>query len=95
MTISIKFLSILKNHAGTDSFELSNTGGKTLREVLLIVDRQFFSGTNLVFDTGGVHVNPALLVMVNGQDYHLLENQLDTLLEGTEEILLLSSLHGG
>ncbi len=95
MPISVKFLSILKVHAGTDSFIVQKTQSNTLRDVLHTIDRQFFSGSNLVFDPQGVNVNPALLIMVNGQDYHLLDDQLDCRLDGTEEITLLSSLHGG
>ncbi len=95
MTISIKFLAILKVHAGTDSFIIENTQKNTLREVLRAIDQKFFSGSNLIFDTQDAHVNPALLIMINGQDYRLLDNQVDCTLDGTEEITLLSSLHGG
>ncbi len=95
MPISVKFLSILKVHAGTDSFIVPKTQASTLREVLLDIDKKFFAGSNLILDAQDAHINPALLIMVNGQDYHLLEGQLDCALDGTEEITLLSSLHGG
>ncbi len=95
MPISVKFLSILTVHAGTDSFIVENLHTPTLQELLLIVDKKFFAGSNLIFDIQDAHVNPALLIMVNGQDYRLLDDQLDCTLDGTEEITLLSSLHGG
>ncbi len=95
MPISVKFLSILKVHAGTDSFILENTPNTTLHKVLVTIDKKFFSGSNLIIDTQDAHVNPALLIMINGQDYRLLDDQLDCILDGTEEITLLSSLHGG
>ncbi len=95
MPISVKFLSILKVHAGTDSFVVEKTQDHTLHDVLLIIDKKYFSGSNLIFDAQDAHVNPALLIMINGQDYRLLDDQLDCTLDGTEEITLLSSLHGG
>ena len=95
MPISVRFLSILKIHAGTDSFIVEKTQKTTLHEVLQIIDKKFFSGSNLLFDIQDARVNPALLIMVNGQDYRLLDDQLDCSLDGTEEITLLSSLHGG
>ncbi len=95
MPISVKFLSILKVHAGTESFLVDKRQTTTLQEVLHIVDKKYFAGSNLIFDTQDAHVNPALLIMVNGQDYRLLDDQLACTLDGTEEITLLSSLHGG
>ncbi len=95
MPISVKFLSILKVHAGTDSFVVQKTQSSTLREVLQVIDKKFFAGSNLIFDAQDAHINPALLIMVDGQDYHLLDGKLDCILDGTEEITLLSSLHGG
>ncbi len=95
MPLIVKFLAILKVHAGTDSFVVENPIPPTLREVLRILDKKFFAGSNLLFDIQDAHVNPALLIMVNGQDYRLLEGQLECPLDGTEEITLLSSLHGG
>lgn len=95
MPISVKFLSILKVHAGTDSFIVEKPQKITLQEVLRATDKKYFFGSNLIFDAQDAHVNPALLIMVNGQDYRLLDDQLDCELDGTEEITLLSSLHGG
>ncbi|OLS14477.1 MAG: hypothetical protein RBG13Loki_1904 [Promethearchaeota archaeon CR_4] len=95
MPISVKFLAILKVQAGTDSYILQDTKIHTLREVLHIVDQQFFLGSNLIFETNSTHINPALLIMVDGQDYRLLDGEIESSIDGSEEITLLSSLHGG
>jgi len=95
MPISVKFLSILKVHAGIDSYLFQNGKTHTLHEVLQFVDEQFFSGSNLIFDANSSKVNPALLIMVDGQDYRLLDGEIECSLDGSEEITLLSSIHGG
>ena len=95
MPILVKFYSILRAHAGTGEYAPANPNLATLYDVLVNVDEEFFGGTALIFETRPTTVNPALLLLVDDCDYHLLDGALDYALTGNETITLLSSVHGG
>jgi len=105
--ITIKFLSTLKSVYGIETDTLSVEFGTKLSRLLEIVQNKYFrrnvasntsqNDINLIIQdtSGNIKLADEVFVLVNDIDFKLFGKELELPLEDGDEIVLISSVHGG
>lgn len=98
ITITIKFLSMLRKFAGTNEIKVALQFNQTLKDLLHHLQDNLFNERKiqLITDIGTSNEKIAdeILVLINDMDSKVFDG-LDTILENNDVISLISSIHGG
>ena len=97
ITVTISFLSTLRHIAGINKVKMS-MGERTLKNVIKSIQKEYF-GTKIslfYFDQNNyMKLNDEVILLINDIDYRV-KGEIDTIiLEDGDNIVFLSSIHGG
>jgi len=95
--VKISFLSTLKNIAGISEVKMS-VGEGTLENLIQSVQKEYFGIKNSLFyfdQNNDMKLNDEIILLINDVDYRV-NGEIDSIiLEDGDEIVFLSSIHGG
>ncbi len=85
ITVTVRYLSILRDKTGVRQEEVSLPEGSVLGDVAALVHRRY-----------GIKVpDPLVMFVLNGRGWKQYPNRLETLLKSSDTILLLPPVSGG
>ncbi len=90
MTQSIRLIAGLRGLMGTKQIEVTECG--TVRELLRVIERDYPVLAARILEDG--HLNPDVLIVVNGQPMYALKG-LATPLLPTDDVMMIPPLLGG